>query len=190
VGGKRRTVDGRLFHERAHDASATEKRRDLLITRSLPVSSAGLGVSGICDVVEFQADPEGIRLTGWDGTWRPYPVEYKKGAPKAGEADELQLCCQAMCLEEMLLCAVPEGSLFYGEPRRRTKVTFDERLREKVRDALAEMQDLYARGRTPIVRRSKSCNACSLKEICLPGLPRTASVAEYLQNHAREEETS
>ena len=100
-------------------------------------------------------------------------MEYKRGRPKAHQADELQLCAQAMCLEEMLCCSVPEGALFYGEPRRRTVVPFTPELRRDRRAGLAdEMHQLYRRGHTPKAKPSKSCNACSLKELCLPQLIR------------------
>lgn len=113
--------------------------------------------------------------------WRPYPVEYKKGSPKAGEEDILQLCAQAMCLEEMLCCSVSEGALFYGETRRRVRVEFDAAIRQRVRELSEEMHDLYRRGHTPRAKPSKACNACSLKELCLPALLKKNTVAEYLK---------
>ena len=115
-----RTVEGDLFHRRAHDEQLRERRGDTLILRGLSVASPTLGISGKCDVVEFHADPSGISLCGEEGLWVPFPVEYKRGAPKAHQADELQLCAQAMCLEEMLCCTIQAGALFYGETRRRT----------------------------------------------------------------------
>ncbi|MEA4942726.1 MAG: CRISPR-associated protein Cas4 [Oscillibacter sp.] len=178
-----RTVDGDLFHQRAHDAEASERRGNLLIVRGMRVFSRALGISGTCDVVEFYLDDAGIPLHGQEGLWQPVPVEYKRGEPKAGDADELQLCAQAMCLEEMLVCAVPGGSLFYGETRRRLPVVFTQELRERVKSVLLEMHQLMARGCTPRVRTSKSCNACSLKELCLPRLSRAPSVQEYLNAH-------
>ncbi|WP_297289375.1 CRISPR-associated protein Cas4 [uncultured Flavonifractor sp.] len=176
-----RTVEGELFHHRAHDEQARERRGDVLILRGLSVASPTLGISGKCDVVEFHADPSGILLRGEDGLWVPFPIEYKRGAPKSHRADELQLCAQAMCLEEMLCCAVPEGALFYGETRRRTLVSFSSELREEVRAMLEEMHQLYCRGHTPRVRRSKSCNACSLQEFCLPALMKGSAVDTYLR---------
>ncbi len=181
-----RTVEGRLLHERAHGSEKTEKRGDLLIARGLPVFSRSLGVGGVCDVVEFHASPEGVSLRGWDGLWLPYPVEYKKGAPKEHDADELQLCCQALCLEEMLLCRIPQGSLYYGEPRRRTEVDFTSELRDRGREMTAEMRRLYLRGHTPKVRPTKGCGACSLKEICLPRLTRLSDVGRYISEHMKE----
>ena len=126
-----RTIEGQLFHERAHDASLRERRGDTLVLRSLAVASPTLGLSGQCDVVEFRAAPEGVPLAGEEGRWLPFPVEYKRGRPKPHQADELQLCAQAMCLEEMLCCPVPEGALYYGETRRRTPVRFSPELRRQ-----------------------------------------------------------
>lgn len=182
-----RTVEGDLFHHRAHDGAQAELRGDVLTVRGLRIASDRLGVSGQCDVVEFHRAADGISLHGREGRWRPYPIEYKKGAPKVHDADELQLCCQAMCLEEMLLCDIPEGSLFYGEPRRRTRVDLDASLRGKVRHMLLEMHQLYERGHTPSATPTKGCNACSLKEICLPRLEKSPSVRAYIDRHLKED---
>lgn len=181
-----RTVEGALLHRRAHDEQLRERRGDVLILRGLPVVSRTLGLSGKCDVVEFHADPAGIPLQGEEGLWHPFPVEYKRGRPKAHDADLLQLCAQAMCLEEMLCCAVPEGALFYGETRRRMDVSFSDELRGRVTALLAEMHQLFRRGHTPKVRPSKSCNACSLKEICLPALLGRKSAQAYLRSAMEE----
>ena len=175
------TIDGQLFHKKAHDAGSTEKRGNLIITRGLQIKSAKLGVSGICDVVEFHKSKQGITLFSFEGRWQPYPVEYKKGEPKENNADVLQLCAQAMCLEEMLLCDIPEGSLFYGQNRRRTHVEFTEELRGQVKSMLTEMHDLWKKGYTPKVKPKKGCNACSLKEICVPKLSKSKQVASYIE---------
>lgn len=180
------TVDGSLMHRSAHDSAFRERRGDLLILRGLSVFSPTLGVSGQCDVVEFRRTSEGVSLRDLDGLWQPYPVEYKRGKPKVHSADELQLCAQAMCLEEMLCCQIPAGALFYGEPRRRTEVTFSEELRQQVRDCLAEMHRLYERGCTPRVKAGKHCKSCSLREQCLPGLSRRRKVADYLSAAGEE----
>lgn len=174
------TTEGDIFHQRAHDAQQRERRGDLLILRSLPVVSRRLGLSGSCDVIEFHIDPNGISLRGEEGLWQPYPVEYKRGSPKQHDADKLQLCAQAMCLEEMLCCRIPEGALFYGETRRRLNVSFDDSLRLQVENAVAEMHQLMQRGHTPRVKPTKACGACSLKELCLPRLRRSGSVSAYL----------
>ena len=115
------------------------------------------------------------------GLWQPYPVEYKRGAPKVTDADRLQLCAQAMCLEEMLCCDIPEGALFYGEIRRREVVDLDQVLRSQVRKLLDEMHALYHRSHTPKVKPTRGCNACSLRDLCLPKLAKKCNVADYLR---------
>ena len=176
-----RTVEGGLLHRRAHDEAARERRGDTLILRGLQVVSHQLGLSGQCDVVEFHATPKGVPLQGEEGLWQPYPVEYKRGKPKSHQADELQLCAQAMCLEEMLCCEIPAGALYYGEIRHRKEVAFTPELRQEVRTLLEEMHSLYDRGHTPRVKPTKGCNACSLKELCLPKLMGRRSVSAYLR---------
>lgn len=181
------TVEGELFHQRVHDETSAEQRSDLLIVRGLRVFSHRLGVTGQCDVVEFRRDPQGITLAGRAGSWLPCPVEYKKGKPKEHNADALQLCCQAMCLEEMLCCHIKEGDLFYGQPRRRQKVEFTDELRQHICQMLESMHDLMQRGHTPRAKVTKACAACSLREICLPRLEKTSSVAAYLKSRLKEE---
>ena len=181
-----RTVDGRILHEKAHDGSVREKRGGLIVTRDMGIHSPTLGISGNCDVVEFHRGAEGIPLAGQEGLWQPYPVEYKRGAPKSVDADKLQLCAQAMCLEEMLCCDIPEGAIFYGEIQRREVVDLDAELRDRVRDLLTQMHDLYRRSHTPKVKPTRGCNACSLKELCLPKLVKKRSVMDYLRKSLEE----
>jgi CRISPR-associated protein Cas4 len=181
------TVTGELMHKKAHDPYLTEKRKDTIITRALPVSSRTLGVSGECDIVEFQRVEDGIRLHGHRGLYHVYPVEYKKGKPKETEEDHLQLAAQAMCLEEMFSTDIPEGAIFYGETRRREIVPISAQLRKEVADILEEMHQYYERGYTPKVKYQKACSACSLKEICLPELGRNVSVKTYIEQALKEE---
>lgn len=182
-----RTVDGAILHEKAHNPDMREKRGDLIITRGVKVFSSGLGISGECDVLEFHKADSGISLQGYDGLWKPFPVEYKRGSPGNGEGNVLQLCAQAMCLEEMLCCEITEGALYYGEIRKREPVQFTEELRSEVKDYLKEMHDYYKKGYTPKVKMKKSCNACSLKEICVPKLMKNNSVKTYLQKKMEED---
>lgn len=175
-----RTVDGAIVHERAHDVRFSESRGDTVSVRGVSVFSPTLGVSGQCDVLEYHRDAGGIPLRGREGLWQPFPVEYKRGSPREDDADALQLCGQAMCLEEMLSCEIPRGALYYHEIRRRVSVEFTEALRGEVRRLLVEMHGLYDRQYTPKVKTGKHCNACSLKEVCLPKLMRQKSVASYL----------
>lgn len=183
-----RTVDGGLMHENAHDKNFSETRGDIIVTRGMNVFSRNLGVSGECDVLEFHRTKhgDGIPLEGREGSWRPLPVEYKRGKPHPQSGDELQLCAQAMCLEEMLCCDIPLGALYYGEIRRRQHVVFIEELRRSVRESLEEMHDLFRRGRTPKVKPTKSCNACSMKDLCLPKLMRGSLVSGYLKQQLEE----
>lgn len=108
-----RTVSGELLHEKAHDPDFRERRGDLLTVRDLCVFSHTLGISGACDVVEFRKSPNGVQLAGQEGHYIPFPVEYKHGKPRNDNANELQLCAQAMCLEEQLCCEIPQGALFF-----------------------------------------------------------------------------
>lgn len=176
-----RTADGHIFHSRAHDGPEHELRGDVLILRGLRVFSDTLGISGTCDVVEFHRDPGGIALRGYEGAWKPYPVEYKRGQPKENDADRLQLCAQAMCMEEMLLCDIPQGSLYYGETRRREVVALDAPLRAQVCTMLEQMRHYQRAGYTPKARPTRGCNACSLRDVCLPRLGRLADVSSYIK---------
>lgn len=177
-----RTADGRVMHRNVHDASLHEKRGDTVTARAMAVSSARLGLSGECDAVEFRKDSGGIEIFGLDGRYSVTPIEYKRGAPKADESDIMQLAAQAMCLEEMLCCDIPVGYLFYGDTRHRLKVEIDAALRSRVEKAVCEMHDMFSRKYTPKVKRSKACNACSLKEICLPVLCSEKSAEKYMRD--------
>ena len=174
-----RTVEGRIVHERCHDEGLTEKRKGLLTTRGMRVFSRTLGAVGQCDVVEFHRQADGVRLFGQEGAWRAVPVEYKRGKPKTEDCDRLQLAAQAMCLEEMLGGDVPRAYLFYDEIRRREEVKVTEALRQEVRDVFREMHDYARRGHTPKAKPRKQCQSCSMKELCLPRLPKLLSVDEY-----------
>ena len=175
------TVDGTIMHAKAHDAELKEWRGDKVISRCNSIFSAELGVSGQCDVLEFHCSDTGITLPNHQGHWQPYPVEYKRGHPKEINADRLQLCGQAMCLETMLCCDIPEGAIYYGQTKHREVVSFTTDLRNEVKKLLSEMHELYAKRYTPKVKSSHKCSACSLKEICLPELQKTKSVTKYLQ---------
>ena len=159
------TVIGELIHKKAHDPYLTEKRKDILVVRALPVSSRSMGVSGECDIVEFHKCEDGVKLYGHRGTYSVYPIEYKKGKPKVSNEDELQLMAQAM---------------FYGETRRRQPIVFTDELRDEVKKLFVEMHDYYDRKYTPKVKMSKGCASCSLKDICMPKLDKSGSVKSYI----------
>lgn len=180
-----RTAAGELMHKKAHDEGSIEKRGELLIIRGLRIASHELGLSGQCDVVEFHQREDGVTLFGYDGKWNPVPIEYKHGSPKENNADELQLCAQAICLEEMFQTAISDGFLYYGENRRRSHVEFTESLRGEVKKISAEMHQLFQKGYTPKARYTKQCKACSLENLCMPKLQKVGNVREYIERSVR-----
>lgn len=150
------TVQGRQLHERP-DRGRPERRGGVRTERAVPLRSFALGVWGKADVVEF---PDGAP---------PVPVEYKRGRSKRDGSDRVQLCAQAMCLEEMLGVAAPVGRLFYGQTRRREEVALDAALREQTRAAARRLHEIVRGGTTPPAERQKKCERCSLLHLCLPG---------------------
>lgn len=174
------TAVGELMHKKAHDPYITEKRKDVLIVRALPIASRKLGAVGECDIVEFHKCDDGVSLRGHRGLYRIYPIEYKKGKPKVSEEDKLQLVVQTMALEEMFSTQIEEGAIYYGETRRREVVQVSQELRDMATKMFEEMHDYFKRGYTPKVKQSKSCNSCSLKDICLPRLNKAGSVKNYI----------
>ncbi len=180
-----RTTAGELMHKKAHDAGAVEKRGGLLIIRGLRISSRELGLSGQCDIVEFHQNENGIELFGYDGKWSPIPVEYKHGVPKENNADELQLCAQAICLEGMFQIDIPYGYLYYGENRRRSCVELTDDLRKEVKRSAKEMHDLFQRGYTPNVKPDKKCKACSLENLCIPKLQKAIKFRKYIEQNIK-----
>jgi CRISPR-associated exonuclease Cas4 len=159
------TAEGRVLHERAHEGP-DESRPGVRITRGMPVASAALGLAGECDVVEFHRGPPE----------RIVPVEYKRGKPKGHRADEVQLCAQALCLEEMTAVAISSGAIFYGANRRRTDVAFDAELRALTLRTAAAVRLQLTSGLLPTADYSpKKCEACSLRETCQPRRPDGAA---------------
>lgn len=180
------------MHKRADDPFFTETRNGVITARSVPVASYRLGLSGICDVVEFHPSPagrrdgdegqgDGVRLPGRDGLYLAAPVEYKRGKEKHDHSDETQLCAQAMCLEEMLSTNILRGYLYYGEMRHRVEIEFTSGLRTLVQDMSAEMHNYFSRGYTPKVKTHKGCRSCSLADVCLPVLQgKVIAASKYI----------
>lgn len=165
------TAEGRLLHDRV-DAAPGETRPGVRIARGLALRSLALGVAGRADAVELRGRPP-----------VPFPVEYKRGKPKAHRADEVQLCAQAICLEEMFGAPVPEGALFYGQTRRRVVVAFDEGLRALTADTAASARAMLASGVTPPPRRMPGCRRCSLEDLCQPArLEKPPRIARWLSS--------
>ncbi|WP_449240943.1 CRISPR-associated protein Cas4 [Desulfoscipio gibsoniae] len=181
-----KTIEGQHLHEKADQPFMKEKRGNKLVVRAMPVQSRRLRVSGICDVVEFIKDPDGVELFGVDGTYRAYPVEYKRGKPKKGDEDIIQLVAQAMCLEEMLVCHIDRGYLFYNEIKRRVEVPITDELKDQVIRMAEEMHQYYERRHTPKVKTGPFCKNCSLQHVCLPQLMKKRSVKSYIEGRLGE----
>lgn len=174
----RHTAEGRLLHERADQPQAQQRKQVRTVT-AMPLLSLELGITGVADVVEFHRE---------GALERAFPVEYKRGRPKAHRADEVQLCAQALCLEQMLDSSVPAGAIFYGVTRRRKDVRFDESLCALTRQTIADTRAMIAAATTPSATYdSQRCDACSLIDICQPRwLGRAQSVENWLKQHLED----
>ncbi|WP_215190708.1 CRISPR-associated protein Cas4 [Exiguobacterium sp. s6] len=181
-----RTVEGQHLHKKADDPYAREKRKNKLMVRGMAIKSETLNISGQCDVVEFIEDPTGVSLYGSPSLYRPIPIEYKRGKPKVGKEDELQLAAQAICLEEMFLCQITEGYLYYNETKHRHLVLLSDALKQEVRAIVTKMNSYYHRRYTPKVKTGPHCKSCSLQNICLPELMVRESVSVYMERRLRE----
>lgn len=173
-----------------HHALKTGKHRIIYVIPYLSITTQT--AKTFRDVLGLNADSDvhksndGVPLHGRDELWLPYPIEYKHGKSKTIDADRLQLCAEAMCLEEMLACDIPEGALFYQQTKRRERVKFDEDLRNMVEADFLQMHDLFSRGWTPKVKQTRSCSACSLRDLCLPELRKMKSAKAYIEERLKE----
>ena len=169
----RLTAEGRILHERVHTA-ASQSRRKVRVEFDMPIRSLQLGLIGRGDVVEFHLQD--------DGVWLPFPVEYKRGRPKKDDSDRVQLCAQALCLEEMVGVSVPAGALYYGKKNRRTEVEFDSELRHITEDTAVRLHKLLSDTVTPAPEYSPRCENCSFLETCLP---KTAGKKGRVKNYMK-----
>jgi CRISPR-associated exonuclease Cas4 len=167
------TAEGRIMHDHVHE-QGNESRGSMRIARGVPLRSLKLGLIGKADVVEFHR----VDRT----RWQPFPVEYKRGKPKVDHCDKIQLCAQAICLEEMLNVSVPEGAIFYGRTRRRLDVTFDELLRSETEETANKARQLITSCITPPPIYEKRCKSCSLIGECMPKtVGKKSLVKHYLE---------
>lgn len=173
------TAEGRQMHDRAHEGD-DESRGDKKIVRGLRIHSFRLGLSGMTDVVEFYRDQE--------RPWQPFPVEYKHGKPKPDSCDEVQLCAQALCLEEMLDVPIEKGTIYYGKPRRRQEIEFNGQLRAETETLAFKLHAMANAGVTPAAVYTKACESCSLINQCLPKITekKKQTVAEYIYHMTKE----
>lgn len=173
------TAEGRVMHDKAHEEQF-ETRAGIRIERGMPLRSYELGLSGKADVIEFHKI-DGGRM------WIPFPVEYKRGKPKSDDCDKVQLCAQALCLEEMLKIEAPQGALFYGRTKRRFAVCFDETLRQKTKETARNLHEFFSAGITPNPAYTSKCDLCSLVDVCMPKtIERNCSVKKYLLEEIKE----
>jgi CRISPR-associated exonuclease Cas4 len=171
------TAQGRILHEKAHSQSA-ESRKNERTEYGMPLRSLEWGLIGKADVVEFHLRED---------KWHPFAVEYKRGRPKPDNRDKVQLCAQAMCLEEMLSVSIGQGALYYGKERHRTVVDFNEDLRRETKETIHRLRRLFELGCTPPPVYEAKCDSCSLFEICMPKtMGKHKSVADYLAESIRQ----
>lgn len=180
------TVRGDILHEKV-DTDTYESRGTIKTVRGLKIHSFRLGISGRCDVVEFHekrfpstlVKPE-EKETFTSGEGAVVPVEFKAGKPKDDISDKVQLCAQALCLEEMLNTSVTRGAFFYAKIRRRVQVEIDEELRKQTEEIISNVREIIANKRTPTAEYSAKCRSCSLEPVCLPKAMSDRKLKRYL----------
>ncbi|WP_326569848.1 CRISPR-associated protein Cas4 [Bacillus niameyensis] len=180
------TIEGNYLHEKVDDPFLREKRGDTIYVRALPIHSGELGISGICDMVEFSLHEQGIPLAKEKGLYQPKPIEYKRGKPKTHDADIFQLTAQTICLEEMLGTKIEEAALYYHEVKRRETLTITEEMKQRVRVMTKEMHHYYKQRHTPRVKTGKHCQRCSLRNRCMPELLEREKVSTYMNRMLAE----
>lgn len=183
------TAEGRLLHDRV-DEKFKEYKEDVIIERSVSLRSKKLGIYGVADVVEFYKSDRGIKLPQEQGLWLPKPVEYKRGKPKENICDKAQLCCQAMCLEELFEIEIENGYLFYWQIRRKIPVVFDEYLRKAVINACEDMHYMIENGITPEIPEKVKCKNCSMLDVCIPDVlkRKKGKVTKYIYDNIHRNE--
>ena len=175
------TKEGNYLHTKADMPFLKEKRKDILISRAVPISSKTLGLSGITDVIEFKKSQRGIKINGYDGMWMPEVIEYKRGKEKNDDRDIIQLCAQVICLEEMWNIRIEKSYLYYFMTNERIEVEITDELRSKVIELSREMHILYESRKIPKADFFRNCRLCSLYNLCMPRInKRKKSVDNYL----------
>lgn len=181
------TIIGNFIHRNVDDIYYREKRKDIIYVRAMPISSETLGLNGIIDLVEYRKSKEGVIIPKYEGYWKPYIVEYKKGTPNTNEHDLIQLVAQAICLEEKNVVKIDESAIYYKTVNKREVVYITDELREKVISMSKEMHYYFNTKTTPKAERGNKCKPCSLREICFPRLTtHKKSVINYINLHLQE----
>lgn len=180
------TIEGQYVHKKADQPQIKEKRGEKIVVRGMPIHSSELGLTGVCDVVEFIEVEQGISLNQYPGKFQVVPVEYKHGKKKWDKSDEMQLMAQIFCLEEMLVTKIPAGELFYHETKKRVQIEASPERRAQLVQAVKEMHSYWERRYTPKVKPAAKCQSCSLKDICLPEIMNKQTVKSYLARRLAE----
>lgn len=179
------TVEGKQLHEFVHE-QGSDVRAGVRMVRGLRLRSLALGLYGVADLVEFHPCEEGVKLPGVFGKWFPYPVEYKRGRKRYDRADEVQLCAQGLCLEEMLGVVISKGAVYYGQPRRRSEIRLSYELRSEVERLCHLAREFYENRRIPLPRRGRHCSSCSLEDVCMPDLAAKDKSTSYIDSILEE----
>ena len=175
------TAEGNELHEITDDPYLKEKRKDIIISRAIPVSSKDLGLSGILDTVEFIRGDKGIEIANKKGLWMPNIVEYKRGKAKKDKRDIVQVVAQVMCLEEKFNINIESADLFYFSTKKRESIAIRDNLRDEVRTMANQMHAMYENKLTPDAEYFKNCTLCSLYDLCMPRLTKKKkSIQNYL----------
>lgn len=181
------TAEGHLLHEKVHQPEESGRRGDVITLRSVPLASPSLGLYGYSDAVELHpaSESQGAHFhhPKYPGDWEAIPIEYKRGRPKRTNADKLQLCAEAICLEEAYGIHIPRGYLFYGETKHREEVVFDTELRTEALQMAVEMHRLYKGGASIPPRYAACCRSCSLLDLCMPQINQGERASNYLSRY-------
>lgn len=186
------TIEGQIMHQHVDDPFYRQKMGNIICLRSVNIASLTLGLYGLSDVVELHPSSDSdnaISHPGYSGHWLPYPVEYKHGRPKKDNIDAVQLCAQAICLEEQYGITISKGALYYGETRQREEVLFDDTLRSEVRTCAKGMHELFQSAKIPTAEKRPCCHNCSVKDVCMPTTAATLSASGYINANLYEETT-
>lgn len=184
------TVEGSLLHQRTHDETKSETRTGVRISRGLRLRSLIHGLVGVADIVEFhETSTNGVALPDVRSSRIPFPVEYKRGHLRHERGFEIQLCAQAICLEEMLGVKIPAGAIFYGKTHRRLDVEFNEELRRETAETARRLHELIKAGKTPSAVYTEKCESCSIKDSCMPKMSdKYRSVDRYVHKMTEGED--
>ncbi|MGT2802731.1 CRISPR-associated protein Cas4 [Streptococcus henryi] len=184
------TTHGQILHQKADNPYIKEKRKDVITSRAMHVSSKTLGLYGILDVVEFHKDESGVKLKGKRGNWIPRIVEYKRGKPKKDTRDIVQLVAQTICLEETMGCHIEVGYLYYHSVNQKKEIEITDQLRQEVYDLAEQMHTYYEQKIIDKAEYFKNCSLCSLVDICMPRLSKKSrNVENYIRQSLLSEES-